>query len=359
MWFERAYGPQLASRQVQQANLSPNFPVAAEVWLRMYERFNHKSLDGVIAMDPVALRSFMRGTGAIRLSRSGTELTSETVVNELLRDSYLDFPTEDSQNRYLTEVVRAFWSKLRGGDLESPVAFVDGIGEAVRGQDLKIYSRDPEEQSALREMGADGDFSALGRNPQMLFNNNYATNKVDYFLHREIESRVRLLTTGAAEVRTDIVLTNSAPPGPESNLLGPGSQPDDPPGLNRMVLGLVLPKGATPHSFKVSGKQSGRPSVYQDSGFPVVWDLIEIPAGKTARVTLTYSVEDAFELSDAGGDFNMTLVPQARVLPDDFGIEVIPPAGFDVVTGNASDRFVASGKLTGAEVVRVELQPGE
>jgi hypothetical protein len=323
----------------------------------MYERFNDESLDGVIAMDPVALQSFMRGTGPIRLPESGTQLTSETVVAELLRDSYLDFPTEDSQNTYLTEVVRAFWTKLRGNNIESPVALVDGIGEAVRRQNLKVYSRDRDQQSALREMGVDGDFSAAGPNVQLVFNNNYATNKVDYFLHRKIATTVRLLTTGEALITTNAVLTNSAPSGPESDLLGPGSQKRDPPGLNRMVLGFVLPKGATARHLRVSDQRPSPPSVYQESDFPVVWDLVEIPAGESVRVTVQYSVEDAFELAEGGGDFTMTFLPQARVRPDTFSLDVIPPAGFDVVSNGAFDSLDDSRKLAGEEVVQVELEP--
>ena len=355
-WFERSYGSQHALSQVQQANLSPNFPVAAKVWLRMYRSANGDRLDGVVAMDPLTLAEVMRGTGPIALGGFRGPLTAGSVSDSLLLDSYLDFSTEAEQNRYLIEVVRGFWSELRAGDIDSPGAFAEGLGEAVRTKHLKVYSRDAGDQRALSTLGLDGDYPA-GPNLQLVFNNNYSTNKVDYFLQRRIETTIDLLPTGDARVATTASLTNAAPSGPSSELLGPGPQADDPPGLNRMFLGFLLPRGANIGALSTGEQRSSLPSTYSDSGYPVAWDLVEVPAGETGRAIVEYTIEDAAQLRDDGGRLTWSLEPQTGVTPARFSLRVSPPDGYRFLGQADSQSFVAAGVLDQTRIFRVELEP--
>lgn len=328
-WFERSYAPQFALRQALQANVSPRVPVVADVLLEMYEASTGAELDGVVFMDPITMGALLRSTGPIEVSGFEGAIGPENAAEVLLRRSYLDFSDPLQQNVYLGSLIREFWGRIEAGDLHG-AKLARAVADQVSTKHLMVYAQDPEDQRALATLRADGDFTAAGGVVQQVFNNNYAVNKVDYFLRRTVETRIDLTADGDARVRTSVTLRNEAPSGPASLLLGPPpNKPKDPPGLNRMVLGFLLPKGAEPHQFFVrEGADPQDPFLYSDSGRPVVWDILELLPGESRTVSTTYVIPDAIGVGPEGGDMRFVLWPQTRSTPDDFEVLVSPPEGF-------------------------------
>src|SRR5918994_6691307 len=91
------------------------------------------------------------------------------------------------------------------------VDLVTGVGAAASTSHLKVYSRDDATQDKLEELGVDGDFTDAGPNVQMVFTNNYGPTKLDYFLHRSIDTSIALQAQDEARIRTTVTLTNTAP----------------------------------------------------------------------------------------------------------------------------------------------------
>jgi hypothetical protein len=69
--FLKLYGKNPAI--LQNSNLSPHFPYGAQVWLGLWKARYGQQLDGVIAVDPIALSYVLRATGEIRL-KSGEKI---------------------------------------------------------------------------------------------------------------------------------------------------------------------------------------------------------------------------------------------------------------------------------------------
>jgi hypothetical protein len=346
-WFSESYGPQLALRQWQQANLSPNFPAVAKVLLRMYTEGTGAQPDGVIAMDPVALGYLLEGTGPITAPGLDVSVGPDNAAEVLMHDTYLELPRAREQNAYLAGLVDEFWGRIRDGDYDVP-AFSAGLAEAVSSQHFKVYSSETDELDALKELGASGAYDTSGSNVQLVFNDNYSANKVDYFLQRQVDTTVQLLANGDAQAETTVTLTNASPPGPKSFLLGPVSEPGsrgDPPGMNRMILNLLLPKGARGITMEVDGK-TDEPFEYSDDGFPVVWKLLEVPAGEVMPVKVRYFVPAAADLDDGAGTFDLTLFPQATVNPDQYTLTVGPPVG-SAIAGPGETEAGPSWKISG------------
>ena len=358
-WFERNYGPQSALKQWQQANLSPNFPVSAGVFLQMYENATGEVLDGVFGMDPVTLESML---GSESLTVGSQVVPGPDVAEFLLADSYEVASTRSAHDRLLEGVVSDFWEKVSSGDLDS-IGFVEGIGGSVSDGHLKVMSNDGEEQALLAELGVAGDPAATSTTSQLIFNNNYSINKVDYFLQRSTRTRVNLNVFGEAQVKTRVTLNNRAPAGPPSLLLGPG-RAEDPPGFNRMILGFLLPKSAEVHAFKVSRQPDPAfPFLYRDSGRPVTWDLIEIPAGGSRQVDVEYFFGAEERFNESGGTFSMTLQPQTAVNPEEFELVLSPPQGYVLEDESGLDptldgsNLVYSGLLEQPLTVTVSARP--
>nr|MBA2600676.1 DUF4012 domain-containing protein [Actinomycetota bacterium] len=349
-WFERAYGTQKALTQFQQSNLSPRFPTVARVLLSMYTAQTGTKLDGVVAMDPIALAELLRATGPLP-DINGEDVTSDNAATLVMHDSYVEF-NEDEQNAYLADLIDALWSTIERGDLDGP-QLATALGESVRSQHLKLWARDPDIQETIEEIGAHGWFPPSQGNVQMVFSNNYSVNKVDYYLQRDIDTKVELGQDGSADITTIVTIENQAPTGPPSLLLGPGIK-SDPPGLNRMVLNILMPMGSLVRDFSLDGEPTV-PIEYNEGAFPVAGYVIDIAAGGTATVKIHYSVPDAVNLSEQE-TFSFTLFPQATVNPDSFALSVTQ-AG---VTDNAveGDRNY-SGALDQTRRIQVGLSSGE
>ncbi|HEX2295932.1 MAG TPA: DUF4012 domain-containing protein [Actinomycetota bacterium] len=340
-WFAKRYATAYGLRQFQQANATPNFPVAAEVWLRMYERVIGDRLDGVMAMDPIALAELTKATGPLRGRGIDAPIGPDNAARVILHDSYLAFGrNESAQERFLGDLIEDFWNKLNGPAVDEP-ALVRAVAEAVRTKHLKVYSRDGGDQRALEELRADGGYEGLGPNIQLVFNNNAVPSKVDYFLRRTIDTEVRVAQDGEALVTTKVTLRNTAPDGPPSLLLGPniGGDPEnlrnDTAGMNRMFLDILLPQRAHYEDYRFNGRSKLAPRDFE-AGHPVVWRLLTIPPGETTTIEVVYSSRHLVDLGSDGGTFDFTFVPQTTAFPDRYSFTLVPPLGYEVVEDDAA-----------------------
>lgn len=357
-WYEENYGPQSALVQPQQVNTSPNFPEVARVLMAMFEERTPHSYDGVIMMDPVALSELMAGMAPIAVDGFDQQVDSSNVVDVLLRRSYVDF-TPAEQNVFLGAVIEEFWQRIADGEFDAP-AFMAGLGRAIDSGHLKVHVTDEQGSKAMAAIDADSDYADYAPNVQMVFHNNYSANKVDYYLRRSLETRIRLKTGGIAEVETVVVMRNTAPEGPASELLGPAERyrPDDPPGMNRMLINVLLPLEGEVGSWRQEGKRL-EPIVYEDESHPVAWNVLEMRPGEAVTVRLRYLIRDAYEVSDAGAVFNFSMFPQPLVVPERYRLTIEPPGGFTLgVPGEEqAGRYEESGELVVPADVTVEIVP--
>jgi hypothetical protein len=330
-WFLTSYASQSALKQWAQANVSPHFPTVAKVWLAMYRAATGEELDGVVAMDPVALADLLKGTGPITVNEFPQPIGSDNAAEILMHDSYVAFGPQE-QDIFLARLVNEFWGRIRSGDVDG-AALAEGFGEAVGTQHIKLFSSTATDQAALEATGAAGDYQTAGPNPQMVFTNNYSVNKVDYFLDRSIDTTVALQVDGSAKVTVKTTLKNDAPAGPPSLLLGLQGGVV-PPGTNKTMLSFLLPPDSRIRSLTVDGRDVA-PLSYHDGNSPIAWTLAEIPAKESLTTVLKYRMPAAITPFGDDGRFAMTLVPQATPTPDDLSLKILAPSGFAVGRINA------------------------
>lgn len=262
----------------------------------------------------------------------------------MLQDDHRHFDyRERAQNEYLNGLIDAFWDAL-GSDDVRVARLMEGLSIATRTQHLKVYARDPLVQQTLAALDATGDYTTRGatgaQTPalaprsdavQLLFNNNFSGNKVDFFLKRTVDTMVSLRANGSARVTVSVELENEAdeaPPG-AATLVRPFDRAL-PFGTNRMLLGLITPEGSIPGTVTRAGRNLV-PIVAREGPRPVLLQVVEVPAGETVEVVYRYMWPAAW-VPDAGGEgtFSFTLWPQATVRPDFYSLTVEPPPPLSV-----------------------------
>jgi hypothetical protein len=167
----------------QNSNISPHFPYAAQLWMALWKKQFGEQLDGVIAVDPSALRYVLQATGPITL-KSGELISSRNVVAETLQRAYKRYETNnDARKQYLVDIMNAAAEKVTSGKF-SKVGMTKAIKRGLIENRILVYSQDKAAEKQLASVRLGG---ILGSNRNNEFRSviiNTDASKLDYYLMR-------------------------------------------------------------------------------------------------------------------------------------------------------------------------------
>ena len=227
------------NRAISATTQIPDFSVAAELILDYWKttRNDEGDLDGVIAIDPVALSYVLGATGPVTLS-NGETLTSDNAVDTLLNDVYLRFDAEE-QNAYFAEATASVFSAVAEGRYEAG-ALIAALARAGNERRLLVYSTEASEQNVLQTttlagaLPPDDDFG--------VYLNDGTGSKMDYYLHADAD------VSSAGNTSTLSLTLRSDAPDDAATLpvsITGGGNYGVKPGVTRTVVYLYLPRGAS------------------------------------------------------------------------------------------------------------------
>ncbi len=210
---------------IRHLGTSARFDATAATAVRLLESAGHGHFDGVIAVDPFALRALLMMTGPVDVD--GTPVTAEGVVAELLHDQYATLvgATTGAAGDDATIARRDRLGAVARGALEafSTLDHVerDGIEilvDAAHGRHLMAWSADPALQTAFSEADIAGE---LPQNGVLLSVVNRGGNKLDWFLG--VDAKLTFTPDPAGDlVEVRATLSNEAVLGPEPTyVVGP------------------------------------------------------------------------------------------------------------------------------------------
>ena len=170
---------------LQNSNLSPHFPYGAQIWMGLWKKRYGEQLDGVIAVDPIALSYMLRATGGIQL-KSGEEITSENVVAETLKNAYERYEKDnDARKQYLVDIMNATAAKLTKGEY-SKIKMAKALRDGIKANRILIYSTNKDAQEKLATVKLGGDLSLEANNEYRTVIQNIDASKLDYYLDRSV-----------------------------------------------------------------------------------------------------------------------------------------------------------------------------
>ena len=299
--FNAAYGWTNPYTDIRNSNLSPHFPYAAQIWKSMWEQQSGRTVDGVIALDPVALSYVLGATGPVTLP-DGELITEDNVVELTMSKAYVRFPPEykyypngdfetisDARKQYLQKIAQAVVEKLTGG-MDSPRALLDALGRAAGEGRISVWSASQADQKIL-ETTPLAHVIPVGPSPYaQVVVNNIGGNKMDYYLKREIEYAadgcdgdrrnstitVRLANMATGEALPDYVGTASG--------LAKGLPIKVPNGTIVSSVRVIATDGARLLSVTSNGEKTTA-TAQTDRGHPSFEVQVAIPPGKSGELT--------------------------------------------------------------------------
>ena len=223
---------------------SPRFDVSAQLAAQMWVASGHQPVDGVMAIDAVALQGVLEATGPV--SVNGRQIDAENVVDELLNIQY--FRYNDNQNDQRREELgqiagAAFGGLASGGWSRSTLA--DGLEQAVLGRHIMMWSQSGRDEAGWQALGVDG---GLHDNSLLVSVLNRGGNKLDDFLH--ISSDMTFRPAGKdTEVTLHMTLENQVPPDQPFDVIGPDIHSGVAAGVYLGIVSINMPAGATDGHF--------------------------------------------------------------------------------------------------------------
>ena len=253
------YGRFAVDRAWSSVNIPPDMPTVGLIISELYERTTGDRVDGVIAADPLAVAKVLEASGPIKVG--GVQLTAENVAKETLVDAYVRYADDNAARRlYLKQLARATFQAFRTALAEHPVELMRGLADAARGRHVQVYARDPASQKALLGLGVGGSAAAPAEgNYLMAVGINAGGNRLDAFLHRTLDWRVRLAEDGGAKATATLTLKNQVPrSGLPRYVVGPYDERFKP-RVNEQIQMLFVDGGYGFTQASVNGRLAGQP----------------------------------------------------------------------------------------------------
>lgn len=174
----------LPSRYAVDANLTPNFPIAADLVAQMYRTRTGQQVDGVLALDPVALSYLLSGAPDIPIG-NGLALNSANITSTLLSTAYALYPSEaqtGSRDLFLDTATEKAFAAVTNSGIDAKSA-LSGIVKAVDERRLLLWSAHPREQSELATTRLAGTLpTADGTSPTIgVFRDDATGGKLGYY----------------------------------------------------------------------------------------------------------------------------------------------------------------------------------
>ena len=296
--------------------MSPDSTATAEVIAQLYPESGGRPIDGVFAVDVIAVSRLLDITGPV-VTSAGVTLDADDAVAFLLNGQY-KFSDRPDRADLLEEVARSVVDELLGGTLPSPRETLDVLGPMVEEGRLVGWAADDDEQALFETIGLDGGWpdSAAGDAVGVAFNN--ATgNKLDYFMRARAQYDVAVDDATSQAAGTVLVEVENRPPaGPQpdyvmDNLVG------IPRGHNRTWVSIYT--RVAPTDLTVDGEAVPW-DAETEAGFFVSSTFVTLAPGDIAAIEVT--LDGQVEVGDDGYQLSLWSPPTARVTPVTATVEV-------------------------------------
>jgi predicted transcriptional regulator len=287
------------NREWRNLGASPRFDATAELATRMWVATGGAPVDGVLALDPVALRAVLRATGPVRVA--DREVNADNVLDLLLHDQYVDIRSQADRaqagrRELLGLIAKAVVDNLQRGGWET-ATLASELADAARGRHLLAWSSEAATQEAWQRARVDG---RLHEDSLFLSLLNRGGNKLDHFMR--LDARLDVRPSGdETEVVVQVNLANRTPEGESLYIAGPFPGSDAGAGEYVGLLSLNAPGWAGGLTADVEPPAaSGADGPTRVHAVPVT-----VPRGETRTVVFRFRV--------AARHAAFTVEPVARV----------------------------------------------
>lgn len=274
----------------------PDFTIDGPLARQMYKLQTGVNVDGVIAVDPVALSYLLSATGPV-MTASGDTLTSDNAVPLLLNEVYFRYSDPATQDEFFSQAARSVFTALMQAHSNVPV-MLTALGRGLDERRILMWSADEDDQSVIAGTSLAGELPrSNGRDARFgVFLNDGTGSKMSYYTRPDVSLSWGSCLSGAPtsrELTLELLLSNGAPLDAQKTLpsyvTGNGSF-GTPPGSVTTVANILLPTGWELQSTSVSPGKSFTEGLFR--GRQVLTVGFTLAPGSSDSITVTVLAPD-------------------------------------------------------------------
>lgn len=252
--FAKQWGWAEIGTDFRNLSLTANFPDSAAVAVSMWRQSTGEEVDGVIVLDPIALRSLLDASGPVDVD--GRQISTENVAQYLLIDQYrgLDYDLKNPERTEemnaarragLSRVANAIVAALDAQGWSAP-DLVESLRVAAAGRHVLAWAGNAEQERAWIASGIDGRIPSDALSISVI---NVGANKLDVYL--DTKAKVRSVSVPAEgtsrkkRVKVAISISNNTPTGLGRYAAGPFPGKPYAEGEYAGILALNVPRNAS------------------------------------------------------------------------------------------------------------------
>lgn len=330
----RIYSARLG-KFMQDVNLTPDFPTAAQTALTMWKTENGEQLDGVLSIDPVALSYILDATGPVHISDPllrevardslPTELTAKNVVPTLLSDVYSKIAAPALQDVYFAGVAQEVFTKLSTGSGDTK-KLIDGLTRGASERRILLWSSKADEESIVSQYPLGGSVTGAGISPAQfgVYFNDGTGAKMDYHVKRTVQLIEQCPADGYSQIKVRVTSTNTAPKDAATSLpeyVTGGGAFGVPAGSVQTNVIAYGPVQSNVETAFVAGKKIGFAS-HRHSGRPVGSVTVRLAPGQSTTVEFTF--DKIVQHTDPQLSVTPTVQPLKDLVLDTISAKCVP-----------------------------------
>jgi hypothetical protein len=277
---------------LRDSNWNPDFPETATRVAWFIRQAVGLQVDGVWAINYLALEDILKAVGPLGLAAYDELLTDKNLLERVEFHSDDELITDQTQRpEYALAVFTQLLRHLQTMPLDQTTSFLEALEVGLTNKQILISLFEPELEEAMERFGWNGkvinpscpsQFSQVTCLVDQVFQveANVGLNRVGAYIKREVEHRVDLAGEKIAHTRT-VRLENT-------------SRSDGwPLGTYKTYLRFILDNEAQPNSLTVNGRRltGNQLTVYGEGGKRVVGVPLEIPKQTTTVIEFNYLTE--------------------------------------------------------------------
>lgn len=297
---EAIYSTRLG-KYMQDVNLTPDFPTAADTAQRMWTQATGNVVDGVISLDPIALSYMLEATGPVKVNSPELdwvkdtdlplEISGQNAVATLLSAVYAQIPDPKAQDAYFAGVAQEIFATLSSEEVDAKKLMSSVARGAEEGRIL-LWSAVESEQKVIARYPISGAVDRQSISPAEfgVFFNDGTGAKMDYYVKRTVQLIKECPRDGYEQTTVRVTGTNRAPADAATSLpayVTGGGKFGVPPGTVQTNIVAYGPVQAQIETAKLDGQKTEF-APYFHGNRPVGVLAIRLAPGESKTVDFTF-----------------------------------------------------------------------
>lgn len=200
--------------QLRDANWWIDYPTSARTMLRLWQDLEQPPVDGIVAMDVVAMRDLLRIFGPISVDEFDATFTADNLLERLIEIVEIQMgPTGGPRKGVLVRLANELTRRMMDMKADDLLETSQALGKSANEKHVQLYFTDAQTQAAVDAAGWAGAIDPPEGTTDLLAVTNamIRASKSNMSVRKSIDYRVTLAADGSADTTLVLGYSNTDP----------------------------------------------------------------------------------------------------------------------------------------------------